>query len=256
MTRDRTAGGGGEAETAVAGVLCVDKPAGVTSFGVVARVRELLGVKKVGHAGTLDPFATGVLVICVGRPATKLISRFMDGEKEYLATVQLGVETETLDPEGEIIRRTAVGTISGDEIERVLARFCGEQFQKPPVYSAVKHRGKPLYWYARRGIAVDKPPRQVVISQLERVGDGDCTDSQSLLHLRVRCSKGTYIRVLGAEIAAALGCGGHLTALRRTFSGCFAVDGAVTGADLEAGDARSRLLVKMQKVEDIVKLLQ
>ncbi|MBM9518710.1 tRNA pseudouridine(55) synthase TruB [Desulforhopalus vacuolatus] len=238
-----------------AGVLCIDKPPGLTSFGAVARVRRILGIKKVGHAGTLDPFATGLLVICVGRSATRLISQFMDGEKEYLATLRLGIETETLDPEGDIVCKKSVGELSEGQIEDVLATFRGVQMQKPPIYSALKHKGKPLYWYARRGIAVEKEPRKIVISELERVGNGSCSDDRPELKIRVRCSKGTYIRVLGAEIGETLGCGAYLTALRRTSSGFFGLVKAVTGEDFEAENARELLLSRMLSVEDVVKLL-
>ena len=238
-----------------AGVLCVDKPVGLTSFGAVARVRRILGIKKVGHAGTLDPFATGLLVICVGRSATRLISQFMDGEKEYLATLRLGIETETLDPEGDVVCQSPVGELSEGQVEDVLATFQGVQMQQPPIYSALKHKGKPLYWYARRGIAVEKDPRRIVISELERIGNGPCSDAEPELKIRVRCSKGTYIRVLGADIGETLGCGAYLTALRRTRSGFFGLERAITGEDFEAEDARERLLSRMLSVEDVVKLL-
>ncbi|MCK9175224.1 MAG: tRNA pseudouridine(55) synthase TruB [Desulforhopalus sp.] len=238
-----------------AGVLCVDKPPGLTSFGAVARVRRILGIKKVGHAGTLDPFATGLLIICVGRSATRLISQFMAGEKEYLTTLRLGIETETLDPEGAVVCKRSVGELSEEQVEDVLATFRGAQLQQPPIYSALKHKGKPLYWYARRGIAVEKEPRRIVISELERISNGFCSDADPELKLRVRCSKGTYIRVLGADIGETLGCGAYLTALRRTRSGFFGLEKAVTGDDFEAEDARERLLSRMLSVEDVVKLL-
>ena len=127
-----------------AGAFLVDKPVGASSFYMVRKVRNALGMKKVGHAGTLDPFATGLLVICAGRPATKLISKIQDGEKEYLATLRLGVQTTTLDPEGEVTAECVVGCLSETTIEATLQKFRGEQQQIPPIYSALKHKGKPL----------------------------------------------------------------------------------------------------------------
>ena len=240
-----------------AGVFLVDKPVGLTSFNIVSRVRRILGIKKVGHAGTLDPFATGLLIVCAGRPATKLISRFMDGEKEYLATLCLGVATETFDPEGAITGRTSVGRLSAAEIELCLARFRGRQQQIPPQYSALKHKGRPLYYYARKGIEVKKEPRPITIAVLERIGiHHDLAGEVAELQLRVVCSKGTYIRTLADDIGRMLGCGAHLTALRRTRSGCFLVENGLTFDDLEAEDARSRFLGKAYSVDEVCNLLQ
>lgn len=240
-----------------AGVFVIDKPVDITSFGVVARMRKVLGLKKVGHAGTLDPFATGLLIVCAGRPATKLISQFMDGQKEYLATLRLGVETETLDTEGEIIRRTNVGELSGGEIESCLAKFRGKQSQVPPAYSALKHKGKPLYYYARKGIKIEKEAREITISVLERIdGGGDIEGLEGELQLRVVCSKGTYIRTLGADIGTDLGCGAHLTGLRRTQSGRFSVEHSLSWDELSGDNALDSCLNKMITVEDVAKLLQ
>lgn len=240
-----------------AGVLLVDKPVGLTSFSIVSRVRRILGIKKVGHAGTLDPFATGLLIVCAGRPATKLISRFMEGKKEYLATLCLGIATETFDTEGEITHRRSVGRLSEEEIEECLGRFRGLQLQVPPQYSALKHKGKPLYYYARRGIEVKKEPRKIDISLLERIdGKHGLSGEQAELKLRVVCSKGTYIRTLAADIGEDLECGAHLTALRRTKSGCFSVENSLTMDDFSAGDAKERFLKKMFTVEEVCKLLQ
>jgi tRNA pseudouridine55 synthase len=240
-----------------AGVFLVDKPAGLTSFAVVARVRRILGMKKVGHAGTLDPFATGLLIICAGRPATKLISLFMEGEKEYFATLRLGVETETLDTEGKITGTTDVGLLSASEIEACLERFRGVQMQVPPVYSALKHKGKPLYYYARRGIEVRKEPRKIRVVTLERIGDkGDLSGKEVDLQLRIVCSRGTYIRTLAADIGRVLGCGAHLVQLRRTRSGSFSVEDGLSPEDLTADDAYQRFLKKMLSLEDVSKLLQ
>jgi tRNA pseudouridine55 synthase len=215
-------------------------------------------MKKIGHAGTLDPFATGLLVVCAGRPATRLISRIMDGVKEYHATLCLGMETTTSDPEGEITRRCAVDLITHDGVEAVLTRFQGEQLQTPPAYSALKHKGKPLYYYARKGIAVEKPPRKITISTLERSdGDGDIAGGETAeLKLRVVCSKGTYIRTLAEDIGRELGCGAYLTGLRRTRSGCFNLENALTWEELATEDARSNCLGKVINLSEVCKLLQ
>ncbi len=240
-----------------AGVFLIDKPVDISSFGVVARMRRVLSMKKVGHAGTLDPFATGLLIVCAGRPATKLISQFMEGEKEYLATLHLGVETETLDTEGEVIARHDVGEISAEAVEKCLTTFRGVQQQVPPAYSALKHKGKPLYYYARKGIKIEKEAREVNISTLERIGDeSDLVGKEAQLQIRVVCSKGTYIRTLGADIGSALGCGAHLSQLRRTRSGLFSVDNAVTWDELNSENGLDHCLKKMISVEEVAKLLQ
>jgi tRNA pseudouridine55 synthase len=239
------------------GAFVIDKPAGPTSFKMVSMVRRVLGIKKVGHAGTLDPFATGLLVICVGRPATRMIARMMDGQKEYLATLCLGIETDTFDPEGVVVARNPVGLLRAEQIEDCLRLFRGEQFQVPPIYSALKHQGKPLYQYARQGISIVKEPRRVFIETLERTDDGqDIAGGETgQLSLRVVCSKGTYIRSLAADIGRTLGCGAHLTRLRRVKSGCFTLEQGISGDELLLPDAHERLLAKALSVDDIVNLL-
>lgn len=240
-----------------AGVFLIDKPVGPTSFGIVRQVRRLLGIKKVGHAGTLDPFASGLLIVCAGRAATKMISLFMDGEKEYLATLCLGRKTTTLDPEGELVGETVVGFRSAAEIETCLAGFRGEQLQKPPMYSALKHKGKPLYHYARQGIEIEKEPRAITIRELVRMdGEGDVEGEFPELRLRVVCSKGTYIRTLAADIGDVLGCGAYLTELRRTRSGPFSVEQAIDGNLLSVAEERDNALAGMLSVEDVANLLQ
>lgn len=239
------------------GIFLVDKPAGVSSFAVVARLRRVLKMKKVGHAGTLDPFATGLLVLCAGRPATKLIDRLMVGDKEYLATAQLGVETDTQDGEGRILRQETVPVYSPEEIESCLATFRGRQLQTPPAFSALKHQGKPLYHYARKGIEVIKEPRQVEISLLQRTdGQGPVGGEGAQLSFRVVCSKGTYIRTLATDIGRHLGCGAYLLQLRRLRSGCFSVAGSLQWQDLEGEEGLQRCLDKMISVEEACKLLQ
>jgi tRNA pseudouridine55 synthase len=239
------------------GVFLIDKPEGPTSFTIVRQIRKALGVKKVGHAGTLDPFASGLLVVCVGRPATKLISAFMGGEKEYLATLRLGVETDTMDPEGSVIARLPVGRLSAGQIETCLQRFRGDIEQVPPKFSALKHQGKPLYYYARKGIEIVKESRQVTIGVLTRTDGGhDLEGDEAELSLRIVCSKGTYIRTLAADIGRCLGCGAHLIRLRRMRSGCFSVEKSFPGGDLALPDASERLLSGGLSIEDVSKLLQ
>jgi tRNA pseudouridine55 synthase len=212
-----------------AGVFIVDKPVGLSSFAVVKKVRWLLGIKKVGHAGTLDPFATGVLVVCAGRPATRHIESFMTGRKTYQAMLQLGVETETLDPEGAVIAERPVPELTEDDICTATREFTGPQMQAPPAYSAAKHKGKPLYHYARKGITIIKEAKPIVIHEL-MINGYDAARAQ--LNITVSCSRGTYIRVLAADIGNRLGCGAHLIGLRRTVSGNFFVDEAISGDQL------------------------
>lgn len=240
-----------------AGVFLVDKPVGLSSFAIVRRVRKLLGIKKVGHAGTLDPFASGLLIVCAGRPATRMISAFMDGEKEYLATLCLGVRTTTLDPEGEVVGRTPVGLLEAKRVEECLAEFRGELMQVPPVYSALKHKGKPLYYYARKGIEIKKEPRKIYIHSLERIdGSADLAGEFPELKIRVVCSKGTYIRTLADDIGSALGCGAYLKELRRTRSGVFSIERAVDGDLLTVPEERENVLRTMMSVDEVGNLLQ
>lgn len=214
-------------------------------------------MKKVGHAGTLDPFATGLLVICAGREATRLVATVMNGQKEYLATLCLGVETETFDLEGAVVARNPVEPLRAAQIEECLRSFRGEQMQAPPIYSALKHQGKPLYHYARQGISIIKEPRPVFIETLERIdGNLNLAGGEDVqLSLRVVCSKGTYIRSLAADIGRQLGCGAHLTQLRRIRSGCFTLKDSLLGGELLLPDARQRLLAKALSVDDFVNLL-
>ena len=243
-------------ESFEAGIFLIDKPVGLTSFKIVHRIRRLLDIKKVGHAGTLDPFATGLLIVCAGRPATRLISRFMEGDKEYQATFCLGVETTTLDPEGEVIRRENVGQLSAKRIEECMNRFRGEIDQVPPIYSACKYKGKPLYYYARKGIKVVKEPRSICIHTLERVdGGGDLSGDEVELPVRVVCSKGTYIRTLAADIGRELGCGAYLTQLRRVRSGRFSVESSLSGDDLFGDDGYKKLINRSLSVEMVSNML-
>lgn len=241
-----------QAEPALeAGIFLLDKPVGPSSFRMVQLVRRALSIKKVGHAGTLDPFASGLLIICAGRPATRLISQFMDGHKRYEAVLRLGIETTTQDLDGEVVAQKEVGAFAREELEQSLAGFVGHQLQIPPQYSALKHLGKPLYHYARRGIVIEKAARPITIFKLQLLEAGHDT-----LRIMVDCSKGTYIRTLAADIGRVLGCGAHLVALRRLQSGSFTVADAVDGGILQEPIlARQALLARVLTVEEVLAVL-
>src|SRR6185295_2679472 len=192
------------------GFLNIDKPAGMTSHDVVARIRRFTRQRRVGHAGTLDPAATGVLVVAIGA-ATRLIEYVQDATtKRYHAVVRLGVTTATDDAEGEVLASTPVPDLGAPAIERVLDGFRGPIMQVPPMYAALHHEGRRLHELARAGIVVERPARPVTIEQLDLL---DWTPP--LLTLDILCGKGTYIRALARDLGAALGCGAHLQALRR-----------------------------------------
>lgn len=231
------------------GFFLVDKPEGLTSFAVVRRIRWLLGIKKVGHAGTLDPFATGLLIVCAGRAATRQIDQFMVGRKTYLARLQLGVETSTLDPEGAISATHIVPPLEKGDLDRWLQPHVGPQFQVPPPFSAAKHKGKPLYVYARQGVLIQKEAKPIEIFRLDCLAY-DATNQQ--LTVLVECSKGTYIRVLAADIGRAIGCGAYLMSLRRTRSGPFAVDDCLSGKALFTDDGRQLLLNNRRSIADVL----
>ncbi|GIW72102.1 MAG: hypothetical protein KatS3mg102_1644 [Planctomycetota bacterium] len=199
-----------------AGVLLVDKPAGITSHDVVERLRRTFGWRKVGHAGTLDPIGTGVLVILVGR-ATRAQEHFINDDKEYRFRMRFGLETTTHDLDGEMVRELPGPlAIERQSLEAVLAEFRGEIEQLPPMVSALKHRGKPLYKYARRGVEIPREPRRITVHALELL-EFQGREAE----LRIACSKGTYVRTLAHDIGQRLGVGACLTALRRTRSGAF-----------------------------------
>lgn len=212
------------------GFLVVDKAGAMTSHDVVARVRRATGVKKVGHAGTLDPMATGVLVIGVG-PVTRLIRFVQDQPKEYRATAQFGVATDTLDADGAVLTREEM-SFEPEELEAVAERFRGDIMQVPPMVSALKQDGRRLYELARRGETVERDSRPVTIHELEisSVGPGPYPD----VEFRVVCSSGTYIRSLADDMAGALGGHAHLTSLRRTRVGSLALDRAIGVDDLDS----------------------
>jgi tRNA pseudouridine55 synthase len=203
-------------------VLLIDKPFGWTSFDVVAKVRRLCGVKKVGHAGTLDPLATGLLIVCTGRK-TKEIDQFSGLDKHYEAEILLGATTRSFDAETPVESTAPTDGITKDMILSVLERFVGPQEQYPPMFSAAKVKGKPLYKYARKGREVDRKAREIVVYGLDLVSLEIPT-----IVVGVRCSKGTYVRSLANDIGQVLGCGAYLKALRRTRIGDFDVRNAVS----------------------------
>ena len=211
----------------LSGIIVVDKPPGITSAKVVARVKKLLKARKAGHTGTLDPFATGVLVCCINR-ATKLSRFFLHGEKKYEAVLHLGVETDTQDSTGTVTAICKTVEFSNKTIQSAFRKFEGTIKQLPPIFSALKHKGVPLYKLARSKKPVQKPARQVSIITLKILEVHLPT-----IRFEVFCSAGTYIRTLCADIGASLGCGGHLKELRRTESSGFTIADAVTLEELE-----------------------
>jgi tRNA pseudouridine55 synthase len=217
-----------------AGILNLNKPKGITSHDVVNIVRRVSGIRKVGHAGALDPMATGVLLACVGK-ATRLAEYLTRSEKGYLATVQLGVETDTHDADGKVIKTSSV-SLERSDVEAALNDFRGLIEQVPPMYSAIKQGGKPLYKLARQGITVERESRQATISHLEM------TDwSPPNFALKVSCSAGTYVRSLVHDLGRQLECGAHLTDLTRIFSGQFNIEEAIPLQDLTADNWQSYL---------------
>ncbi len=207
-------------------VLLIDKPKGWTSFDVVHKVRRLFRLKKAGHAGTLDPLATGLLIVCTGR-MTREIERFMGAEKEYRVTMRLGARTPSFDAETAVCETRSTDDITEDRVRTTLAGFLGTCRQVPPMWSAVKVKGQRLYRYAQRGLVVQRPAREVTIHAITatRIAVPE-------VEMTVVCSKGTYIRSLVDDLGTALGCGAYVAALRRTRIGPYAVEDAATIEDL------------------------
>ncbi|WP_137822646.1 tRNA pseudouridine(55) synthase TruB [Pseudomonas sp. D(2018)] len=214
----------------ISGVLILDKPRGMSSNAALQKVRWLFNAEKAGHTGSLDPLATGVLPLCFGE-ATKFSQYLLDADKGYETLAQLGVTTSTGDAEGEVIERREV-TVGREDIEAQLPRFRGEIKQIPPMYSALKKDGQPLYKLARAGEVVEREARSVTIARLELLA---CENSQA--RLAVACSKGTYIRTLVEDLGQALGCGAHVAELRRTQAGPFGLDQAISLETLEKAHA-------------------
>ncbi|HUN56171.1 MAG TPA: tRNA pseudouridine(55) synthase TruB [Smithella sp.] len=230
------------------GVIVIDKPAGKTSHDVVSEVKKILGVKKAGHTGTLDPMVTGVLPVCLNE-ATKLAKLLTGANKEYRATMLLGIKTDTLDIEGKMVSKSD-NFVSAEEIKEVMSQMTGEIKQIPPAYSAVKYCGKPLYKYARSGVLLDMEPRDVTIYNMiiEDISFPRVT-------FRVVCSKGTYIRSLCSDIGDRLGVGACLYSLRRLKSGIFSEEMAVCLSDHASHDKKNKLSEKILPMTELLPLL-
>ncbi|WP_322999493.1 tRNA pseudouridine(55) synthase TruB [Castellaniella sp.] len=227
------------------GVLLLDKPEGLSSNHALQRAKRTVDARKAGHTGTLDPFATGLLICCFGR-ATKISSAMLEADKVYEATVAFGEETDSGDLTGHIVARAdEIPAVSAETLESVLAGFRGEIEQIPPMVSALKRDGKPLYEYARQGIELERPPRQITIHALDLLA----CDGVSA-RLRVHCSKGTYVRTLAQDIGRSLGCLGHLSALRRTAVGPFKIEQAIGLEALQAMAAPQSALIPLHALPD------
>jgi tRNA pseudouridine55 synthase len=228
----------------ISGVLNINKPAGMTSHDVVDAVRKILAVRRVGHTGTLDPQATGVLPLCVGR-ATRIAQYLTQADKEYVMTLRLGITTDTLDAAGRVTSRVEDIRVQREDVEAVLPRFMGDIQQVPPLFSAKKHHGERFYRLARRGQPVERHPVMVRIHSLELL-----EFSPPFVRLRAICSKGTYARSLCDDLGQALGCGGHLHSLMRTRSGRFSLDGVLTLSELEERVRQGRLAEVLMPVSE------
>ena len=218
------------------GVVAVDKPKGMTSHDVVYRLRRLYGTKQVGHTGTLDPLATGVLPVMVGR-AVKASEYLTSDNKHYIAGMLLGITTDTEDIEGKVLTECK-DLPSKEAVEAILSRFRGEILQIPPMYSALKVDGQKLCDLARKGVEIERKPRPITVYKLELL---ECEEEKGRYLLDVECSKGTYIRTLVSDIGAALGCGGTMESLRRAKAGCFTLCDCVTIEQLEEMDVQARI---------------
>ena len=228
------------------GIILLNKPEGLSSNGALQRVKWLLNARKAGHTGSLDPIATGVLPICLGY-ATKVSEMFLNSDKKYLVGIRLGVSTDSGDKEGEVIKKQEV-TATRQQIEDLLADFTGEIDQIPPMYSALKLNGQPLYKLARKGVEVERKPRKVTVYELNFLDF-----SADLLTLEIHCSKGFYVRSLAMDLGNLLGCGGHVETLQRTSAGKFDITNCVTLEQLEAlepGSIRQSLIIPLDETLD------
>ena len=216
-------------------MLVVDKPAGISSNDAVQQAKRLFGAQKVGHTGSLDPLATGVLPLCFGE-ATKFSQFLLDADKKYWTRIRLGVTTETGDADGEVIAEADASSVTAAQVTEKLEAFVGEIEQIPSMYSALKHQGQPLYKLARQGIEVERAPRKVTIYSAELLNV-----RESEIELFVHCSKGTYIRSLAEDLGAALGCGGHVSGLRRLAAGPYQEEQSISFEQLQAIDSPEAL---------------
>lgn len=228
------------------GVLLLDKPVGLSSNHALQRARRAMDAQKAGHTGTLDPFATGLLVCCMGR-ATKISGAMLNADKGYCATIAFGQETDSGDLTGVVVSQASEGFegVTQDRLEEVLLTFLGTQLQIPPMVSALKRDGKPLYEYARQGIVLERAPREITIRQLELL-------SFTPMHavVQVQCTKGTYIRTLAQDIGRVLGCFGHLSALRRTQVGPFMLEQAIELEALQSMESPETMLIDMNALPE------
>ena len=236
------------------GVIPVDKPAGMTSHDVIYKMRRVLGTKKVGHTGTLDPSVTGVLPIVIG-DATKLTEILQERDKQYIATVTLGHTTDTEDATGETLetKEAAEGSVTKEDVLAVIEQFKGDYNQTVPLYSSVRVNGRKLYWYAHEGIEVERPSRTVKIKSLELTSDIRYEDGEISFDIDVTCSKGTYIRTLAVDIGKALGYPAHMSYLRRTGSCGFTIDQAVKLDDLRDGTIKAEPIPVINVLDGILK---
>ncbi|MBI2513414.1 MAG: tRNA pseudouridine(55) synthase TruB [Opitutae bacterium] len=212
----------------VEGVLLVDKPTGMTSHDVVYRLRRKFQIQRIGHAGTLDPLATGLLVMLIGK-ATKISQYLISEDKIYEGEVTLGTTTNTQDAEGEVMESRPVPPLTEAQVLEAMKGFLGDQYQTPPMFSAVKIGGVPLYKSARKGEEVEREPRFIRVTAFDLLGF-----ASPKIHFRLACTKGTYVRVIASDLGEKFGCGAHLSALRRTGSGKFTIEQCATLADIEA----------------------
>ena len=234
------------------GFLNIHKPAGLTSHDVVAKVRRLLGVQRVGHTGTLDPAATGVLPICIGK-ATKVAQFFLETDKEYRVVMRLGEATDTEDATGKVLSRRPIASLTHEKIQKTVEGFQGLQWQIAPMYSAVKVGGEPLYKAARQGRQVERPTRRVIVHRINVLGI-EVRDRDDIIDVTfdVTCSKGTYVRTLCADIGEKLGVGGHLLRLERRRSGPFHIDKAIHLSEVQQRTAEGSIGEKLIPMEEVL----
>jgi len=236
-------------DNSVNGLIVLDKPSGITSFGMVKKIKRIFSVKKAGHTGTLDPLATGVLLVCMGK-STKFSSIFLEGTKIYSGEFFLGASTDTYDKEGKIIQEDKIPeNLNINILKNIAENFCGEIFQAPPPFSAAKHNGVPLHKLARKGIIITKEPKKIIIYNFEIL-----SYNKPLLEFRIECSKGTYIRSIANDFGKMLGSGAYLYSLKREQSGPFNINTAVNIEELENIPLEKRLnyIIPHEKILNII----